>query len=197
MLRLLGLLDGILGVACSGGPDSMAALHFLSRHRPNIKAFFFHHGTQTSDFGETLVTQYCEKVGLQYSVGRIVGEKPANLSMEEWWRNQRLAWFASIGGSGQIATGHNLNDAAEWWLMTSFRGKPRLIPYQTGRVVKPWLLTPKADLIAWCKRHDVPYLEDPGNQDLKYDRSRVRQTIMPEVLKINPGFLKTIRKMYE
>jgi tRNA(Ile)-lysidine synthase len=195
MLKLLGHLEAITGVAVSGGPDSMAALHFLSRHR-KMTAYFFHHGTETSDTGERLLRFYCGLCDIPLEIGRIVGTKPDNLSMEEWWRNQRLDWFRSVG-SGQIATAHNLNDAAEWWLMTSFRGKPRLIPYQNGKMVKPFLLTPKEDLVSWCARNCIPYLNDPGNLDYKYDRSRVRHAIMPEVLKINPGFLKTVRKLYD
>ena len=48
MLKILGKLPRELGVAVSGGPDSMAILDFLSNNH-NVTAAYFDHGT---DFGE-------------------------------------------------------------------------------------------------------------------------------------------------
>ena len=75
-----------------------------------------------------------------------------------------------------------------------FHGKPRLIPSQNKNVIRPFLITSKDDIWDWIERKNVPHLIDPTNQDRKYARNRIRHELISEVLKINPGMRKTIKK---
>ena len=67
MIRVLGKIPNKITIAVSGGPDSMAALDFLSRRR-DVSAAFFHHDTDASEKGFSLVKTYCEKHGIEFSV---------------------------------------------------------------------------------------------------------------------------------
>jgi tRNA(Ile)-lysidine synthase len=207
MIKLCGHIrpSDIKGVALSGGVDSMALLSFLrNEQRPRwIKAFFFDHGTETSEKAHEFVAGYCALKGIDLEVGRLRKSKPKKDSWEEFWRKERYKWLHSQPFI--IATAHHLNDVAETYLWSMAHGHPRFIHYQkpfdeqeTQNIVRPLLLTPKSELVSWCERHQVPYIEDHSNEDLRFTRNRIRHNIMPEMLKVNPGFLKIVaRKLIE
>lgn len=190
----------IEGIALSGGVDSMALISFLRNgKRPcTIKAFFFDHDTKTSLLAKQFVGNYCNEKGIELVVGKIQGTKPAKESWEEYWRNQRYSWLHSQNQI--IATAHHLNDVAETYIWSIANGHPRIIRYRKpergrqSRIIRPLLLTPKKELYDWCRRHEVPYIEDTSNTDLKFTRNRIRHEIMPRMLQVNPGFLKVMAR---
>jgi len=192
MIRLLGKIPNTVTLACSGGPDSMAALDFIVKGRKNVKVAHFDHGTSHGSEARKFVHEFCIGNDIPVTIGTNIAKKNSGESWESFWRDQRYRFFNSI--DGPIITVHNLNDVGEWWLFTSSRGNPRLIPYRNGKIIRPFLMTPKHELELWCERFVIPYVEDPGNVDFKFARSRIRNNIMPEILKVNPGFLTVMRK---
>ena len=192
-IDFLGKIPNKVTLACSGGPDSMAVLDFLRSGRKEVTVAYFHHGTAHGDVAFDFLKGYCLENNIPFVHSKISsGMKPKSMSSEEWWRSERYMFFDSI--PGKKITCHHLNDVAEWWIFSSLNGNPRLIPYQNGDVIRPFLLTPKESFIDWCKRKNVPYVTDPGNTDLKFARSRIRNMIMPEALSVNPGLLKVLKK---
>ena len=87
-IHLLGPLKN-LSLACSGGPDSLGALEFMlkGKHRPTI--YHFDHGTKHAQEAIRFMKEYCHEKSLKLVTGTIRGEKPKELSWEEWWRNER------------------------------------------------------------------------------------------------------------
>ena len=79
-------------------------------------------------------------------------------------------------------------------MFTSVRGNPKVTPYRNKNVIRPFLATEKKRLENWCSRNKVPYVVDPTNSGEEHARGMIRENIIPEVLKVNPGFLKTIKK---
>lgn len=195
MIKLLGKLPYHLPiVAMSGGVDSMAAADFVSRTR-TIQCAFFHHGTETSERAEHVVRKFCEDRKIVLMTGRIWNSRPADLSPEEHWRNERYAWLDSISGNSiDIITAHHLDDCVETYLWSAMHGTPKTIPYRRNRVVRPFLLTPKQSLVNWATRHNVPWIEDLSNTDTKYMRNYVRHNIVPHALKVNPGLRRVIAR---
>ena len=191
MIKLLNTIPKNVTVAVSGGPDSMACLDFLSRKR-DVTAAFFHHGTQASDMGEKVITNFCKKRDVTLKIANISGLRRGDESLEEYWRNKRYEFFESL--SGQVITCHHLDDVVEWWIFTSLHGNPKLIPYERGKYIRPFLLNKKQNLTTWCRRNNVPFINDPTNLDNNYTRGYLRNTIIPAVGKINPGIHKTIKK---
>lgn len=195
MIKILGKIPKEIVLACSGGPDSMAVLDFLSRSRRKIKVLHFDHGTEHASSARALVEDYCESNGIFYITHEILETPPKGESLEAWWRNRRYDVINLLEDT--IVTGHNLNDVAEWWLFTSLRGNPRLMPYQSLNVIKPFILTEKETLQSWCDNHDVPYIIDPTNLGDRFARSKIRKNIIPHALDICPGFLGTIKRMLD
>jgi tRNA(Ile)-lysidine synthase len=199
MIKLLGKIPDKVVVACSGGPDSMAAVDFLNNGRRDLSIVHFNHGTSHSDNAEKIVSDYCEKNNINLSIHKITGNPSKGESLEMWWREKRYKVFHSIGDA--VITAHNLNDIAEWWIFTSLRGNPKITPYRNKNVIRPFLITEKATLESWCKRHSVPFIIDPSNSGDRFSRSLIRKNIIPEAIRVNPGFLKTmsnkVRKNYK
>jgi len=192
MIHLLGKIPDDVTVACSGGPDSMAVLHFLNNGKRCVRAAYFDHGTEHGEEAEMFVEQYCSNNSIPFICGRVTQMRDSKKSQEEFWRDARYEFFAEL--VGPIIMAHHLDDVAEWWVFSSLHGKSKLIPYRNNGVIRPFLLASKQELLDWVKRNDVPYMNDPSNKDEKYMRNLIRHRIMPHTLKVNPGLHTVLRK---
>jgi len=190
MIKMHVKLPKEIGVAVSGGADSMAVLDFLRRGK-NVTAYFFNHGTETSRQAQQIVFNYCEKNNIVLHVGTISCDKPKNKSLEEHWRDERYKFLRN--SPLQIVTAHHLDDVVETWVFSSLHGQSKLIPLEHANIIRPFLTTIKDDFYAWCLNKGVQWHEDLSNKDLKFSRNRIRH-IMPELMKINPGIHKVLRK---
>lgn len=192
MLSILGKIPHKVIVACSGGVDSMAVLSFLSRRKTLPEVAYFNHGTEHSKATQRFVENYCLSHRLTLHIGKISRDKDKRESMEEYWRNERYSFLHSL--DQPVITAHNLDDCIETWIFTGLHGNPRTIAYSNKNVIRPFLTTPKSDMIDWCQRNSVTWAEDISNLDVKYSRNRIRHNIIPEAMVINPGLHKVIKK---
>jgi len=193
MINVLGSIPKKVSVAVSGGSDSMAVLDFLSRSNRSLTALYFNHGTAFSEEAESFVKDYCKDNNICLEIGKVTRERACSESKEEYWRNERYAFFSNFLDK-KIITCHHLDDAVETWLFTAIHGTPRLIPYSRDNFIRPFLATRKAALSSWCERKGVPYLEDPSNTDTAYMRNLIRHELMTSVMTVNPGIHKVIKK---
>lgn len=191
MIKLLHKLPRKRIIALSGGSDSIAAYDFCKRYH-EIECVFVDHNTETSRKAKEFVTDLCERDNTTLKVFRINRSKDKSESWEEYWRKERLSFFHSL--NEEIITGHNLDDCVETWIMSSLHGNPKIIPYRNKNIIRPFLLTKKEELRNWCIKNSIDWIEDESNQDDKYTRNHIRNNMMPDVLKVNPGIHKTISK---
>lgn len=180
-------------LACSGGSDSMAALQFLLQGRRNVTLAHFNHGTPLSDEAQVFVEQKAEELELPLLIGKA---EPGTLTTELEWRNARYDFFREIGKPVVLA--HHLDDAIEWWVFSSLRGKPRLIPPERklgeSKVIRPFLFFTKQDLNN--RFGSLGYVNDTSNSNVKFARNRIRHQILPHAFMINPGLRKTVSNLY-
>jgi len=193
MIKILGNIPNKVYLACSGGVDSMAILDFLIRGKKEVVVCYFNHGTDHSKWVWSGLKEYCDTRGVQTIYGEVNREKLKVESPEEYWRNIRYDFFRTI--PDDIITCHHLDDCVETYLFNSIHGNPRTIGYRNGNVIRPFLTTKKSDFIKWCQKWGIPYWDDKSNGDLKFSRNRIRHMIVPEVLKVNPGIHKVVKKM--
>jgi len=193
MIKLQGKLPRSLFVACSGGVDSMAVLHFLSRNH-QVHALYFDHGTEHGRQAKEFLEEYCLLNDIPLTTGKITGTiPPGPHSREAWWREQRYEFFDKFVGS-TVVTAHHLDDCVETWIWSSLNGTSKWIPYRRNWVVRPFRQTRKRDLELWCRLNNIPWIEDDSNENIHYTRNYIRHEMMPHVIKVNPGIHKTIRK---
>lgn len=195
MIKLLVPLPKTLTIACSGGVDSMAAVDFLSR-KHDVTVAFYHHGTETSDKAMEFVAKYCTDRNIPVLYGMLHNKtKPSDMSQEEYWRVMRYGFLANCGPT--VITAHHLDDCVETYLWGCLNGTPKVPSIHKSNVVRPFLTTRKQELIDWCKRKNVPWIEDLSNNDTNYTRNYIRKELMPHALQVNPGLHKVVKKIVE
>lgn len=192
MINFLGKIPHKIAVACSGGVDSMAILSFLRNGKKDVTCLYFNHHTEHSIKTLSFINKYCKDNDISLIVGEIQNPIQKGQSQEEYWRIERYNFINSY--DGVVITAHHLNDSIETWLFTCMNGNPFLIPYQNKNVIRPFLITPKNELENWCIKKNVPWENDESNKELHHARNRIRHNIVPEVLKINPGIEKVIKR---
>lgn len=171
-------------VAFSGGVDSVVMTHRALAQGRRVSLAFFHHGNELADAEEAFVVKFAAQHQLNLVIGRC--NKPLTGSREQFWRDSRYEFFHSL--TEDVATGHNLDDAVEWYLLTCLRGQGHFMEYRNGDVIRPLLLTPKSEILDYAQAHSLKWFEDPTNQDTDFTfRNKIRHDIVPACLEINPG----------
>ncbi|MFQ5530945.1 MAG: tRNA lysidine(34) synthetase TilS, partial [Gemmatimonadota bacterium] len=175
-------------VALSGGPDSTALVHLLTRlsrtHRWDIQAAFFDHRIRANSRHEgELLAARMGALGVELHVGQSVEPlRPAHEPM----RQARYAWLeetAAATGAHRIATGHNEDDQVETVLFRLIRGTGNRglvgIPERRGPIVRPLLTIPAGEIRTWLEEEEIEAFQDPSNRDTRWARSRVRHEMLP------------------
>lgn len=193
MIKLTFPLPKVVTVAFSGGVDSVAITDFLSK-KHDITCAFFHHGTSECELAYQFVAKFCTERNLPLTVGMLSKSKPPELSLEEFWRNERYSFLSPMG---TVITGHQLDDCVETYLWSCMHGTPKVIPLFRNNVVRPFLTTRKQDFIDWCQRKGIEWYEDRSNKDVCHMRNYVRHTLLPQALHVNPGLHKVVKRIVE
>ena len=193
MIRIIGKIPSNVVVACSGGIDSMVIANFLLEGRRNVRLAYFNHDTSHSRQAEEFVESFANKNNLDLFIGRVKGTK-GKRSMEEFWRDERYSFFSRIK-TDFLITCHHLDDAVETWIMSAMHGKCKLIPYKrSDNIYRPFLMTSKKIIKEYADRKHLDWVEDPSNARTEYIRNHIRHSLMPGILKVNPGIRTMIRK---
>lgn len=196
--RLLHTLQACPGagryhLAFSGGLDSTVLLHLLVAIRQSLpgelQALHVHHGLQVeADAWHGHCERFCrefhvplQQIGLNLSPTQ--GE-----SLEAMAREARYKALAAVMREGEmLLTAQHRDDQAETLLLQLLRGSgpaglaamPRLISFGSGWLARPLLDHSRSELEAYAQRHDLHWVEDPSNLELRYDRNFIRHRVMP------------------
>lgn len=197
MIKILGNIPDKFIIACSGGPDSMSMVDFFHKGKKDFFICFVHHNTEASEKGMNIVKKWCDKNNKKVYIKHIEGDKKKRQSWEEYWREERYNFFSFFTSRElPIMTAHHLDDCVETWLFNMINGKDYILPYfnHNKNVIRPFLLNRKKELINWCNKNNLEYVQDLSNNDNSFLRNRIRNNIIPEIEKINPGIYKVVKK---
>jgi tRNA(Ile)-lysidine synthase len=194
MFKLSCKIPQEVEVALSGGPDSVAALSFFHKSKRKVSAAFVHHGTETSERSFEIVASLCDKLQVPLRYTKLSDLDLQEKGMEASWREARYKFLD--GSKVPVITAHHLDDAVEWWVFSSLHGEGKLIPRVRGTYLRPFLLTRKSQLVEYCQKYDLPYYIDRTNEDMDRPRVLIRNKMMYDILEINPGLHKTVKKKY-
>src|SRR5262245_4822549 len=111
-----------IGIAVSGGPDSLALLLLAAKARPNaIEAATVDHGLRPESADEAaMVASLCNRLGVPHRVLPADWSEPPISNVQSEARAMRyrlLNDWAIERGLAAIATGHHADDQAETLLM--------------------------------------------------------------------------------
>ncbi len=181
-----------LGVAVSGGPDSLALLLLAAAARPGeVEAATVDHALRPEAREEAeAVAALCERLGIPHSILTAEWDEKPETAIQERARNARyrlLGGWAKERGVRALLVGHHLDDQAETFIMRLARGAGvkglagmrRLVagPGITIAVVRPLLGWRRSELEELCADAGLSPAADPSNEDEKFERVRVRQAL--------------------
>lgn len=174
MPKLTAKIENPCTVACSGGPDSLAALVFAKNHnkRRVTALFIFHDDGNNSVEAHKVVSKVCDSLEIPLVTNYVysTGEH----SKEHEWGIARHQIYRKI--DGQVILGHTLDDAVERWIIKSLTGNfnTALYPFVDANVARPFLLWSKEDCMRFLSKNKVEWHEDPTNSDSSNLRSWMR-----------------------
>lgn len=184
-----------LGIAVSGGADSVALLLLLLEIRDKLgivlSVVHFNHQLRgrAADTDERFVAKLAAKHGLPFHLGSADVARKARRekkNVEDAARRARYAYFSELVADGRvtrIAVAHTMDDQAETVLAhilrgTSLAGLGGIHPI-SGPVVRPLLGYRRAELRRVLKAKKQSWREDATNIDLTRLRARVRRKLLP------------------
>ena len=187
-----------LGVAVSGGRDSIALLHAVARQARGtgleVWALHVHHGLMPqADDWWTAVEQQCARWRrrgwpVRFAGEKLSGEPSAGQSIEAWARAGRYAALARMAHERDLSLvllAQHRQDQAETVLLQALRSggpaglsaMPRSTQRQGIHWVRPWLDQPRAALEAYARKFRLQFVNDPSNQDPRLGRGRLREQV--------------------
>lgn len=201
-----GLLDGVrkLGLAVSGGSDSIALLHLMvpicASRGISVFVLNFDHGVpgEHSDEDAVFVRGIADSLGVPFVGGKASGiTGGGGESFEMAARKARHAFFrekASELGLDAIATGHQADDVAETLLLRLIRGSGAeglsgMKPCSTGangdlRLIRPLIGVGREELREWLRGRGCGWRDDPSNSNTAIQRNGIRRIVIPELERI-------------
>lgn len=197
--------DGKLGVAVSGGPDSLALLLLAAAAHPGkVEAATVDHGLRAEAAEEAaLVAGHCDALGVPHHTLAPDMAFDSFENLQERARNMRYRllgrWATGVEAS-VLLTAHHADDQAETFLMRAARGSGigglsairavslgMTIFYwpedlaslgEAGPViVRPLLGWRKAMLLDIVRDAGIAFVSDPSNDDPSHDRTRFRRLL--------------------
>jgi len=191
-----------IGVAVSGGSDSMCLLHFcdkLSRggkincaSTTQLVAVNIDHSTRLGESAKDslFVAGFCKSHGIQLSAHVVDAPKFAkenNLNFEAAARVLRYGIFEKLINDGVvdiILTAHHALDQAETVLLHALRGCGRgglsgIKDWPEKGIYRPLIMTSKAEIEEYLAVYKVPHVTDTSNFDTANDRNYLRHRVLP------------------
>jgi tRNA(Ile)-lysidine synthase len=193
LAALCGAETGLLGVAVSGGPDSLALLLLSEAVAPGrVRAATVDHGLRPESAGEAaFVEGLCAERGIPHATLPVAVSR----SGKGLQAAAREARYAALGGwmrrdgIGTLLTAHHADDQAETLLMRLNRGAGlgglagirAAAPFPQGgegaRLCRPLLGWRREALAGIVGDRGLAPIDDPANADEAYDRVRMRRRL--------------------
>jgi tRNA(Ile)-lysidine synthase len=164
----------------SGGADSTCLWHVLAELGYRVSAVHINHKLRGAESDAD--ARFCAEV-LGAEVVEAVRARLASPSEAEL-RHER---YALTAGSGLRATGHTASDQVETVLyrLVSSGNAKGVKPRREDGIVRPLIDVWRAETIAYCEEHGLPYRLDSSNSETK--RGLIREEILPLLRRLHPG----------
>ncbi len=202
-----------VGVAVSGGADSVCLLHVLLELAPRwalrLRVLHLNHCLRGRESIEDarFVREMAVRLGLdvdvqETAVGLLQAESGENL--EQLARRIRRQFFRErleAGLVNRVALGHTRSDQAETVLFRILRGcgttgLAGILPVTGEGVVRPLLEVHHQAVERFLQKRNIPWREDASNRDPAFARNRIRHHLLPALTESwNPSLTDSLAHM--
>lgn len=180
-------------VAYSGGLDSHALLVLMAQLQEKdsslgLRAVHIDHGMQSESPGWAEHARHiCAALNIPLIVRKVEEINTAD-GPEAGARMARYAEFSAVLQKGEhLLLAQHAEDQAETFLLQALRGSgpdglagiPRKRRFASGFMGRPVLACSQESLQAFAREEKLDWIEDPSNQNLRYDRNYLRHKILP------------------
>lgn len=193
-----------LTIGYSGGLDSSALLYLLAGLRQttgfSLAAVHIHHGLSSqADVWAQHCVQVCRQLDVPLGIHR-VDVQPAGEGLEAAARAARYRVYLGLD-TDFLVLAHHRDDQAETVLLQLLRGTgikglaamPDARPLAEGCVLlRPLLPLTRAEILAWATEHELGWIEDESNTDVRLARNALRHEVMPRLSGRFPDASKTL-----
>ena len=202
-----------VGLAVSGGGDSVLLLDFMTRFasknglRLGVVHFNHHLRGAESDADETFVRELAGARGIEFfgggaDVARAARETRGNV--EATARRLRYKFFFGLVSQGslhKVATAHTASDQAETVLLRLLRGAGTrglggIYPALEGSVVRPFLNLTRVEVQSELRARKLDFRVDSTNLDTRLARNKVRANLLPLLeTEFNPALVRLLKDL--
>ncbi|MBY5367940.1 tRNA lysidine(34) synthetase TilS [Rhizobium leguminosarum] len=196
-------------VAISGGSDSTGLLLLLDealKAAPHLKislcAATVDHALRAGSADEAReVAALCASLGIPHTTMIWEGDKPKTgiMAAAREARYGLLATAAESFEADLIVTGHTLDDQRETLQMRGMRTEQistgiadAVLFNRRFWIWRPLLFSSRADIRAFLRERGVPWIDDPSNEDVTYERVRTRRKLSADA-----GAERNVRAAWE
>ncbi|MCF6765707.1 tRNA lysidine(34) synthetase TilS [Thiotrichales bacterium 19S3-7] len=184
----------VIYVGFSGGIDSVVLLHALNQLKTSLKftlkAIHINHKLQAAAEDWAV---FCETFSHQLDIECInitLTDSPEKgESIEAWARQKRYDRFQRLlqnETNPHLYLAHHQNDQVETFLLNLMRGSgiaglsamPIIRKTSTYMLLRPLLDIPRSSIHAYAHLHQLSYIDDPSNQNTRFDRNFMRHEIV-------------------
>lgn len=204
-------------VGVSGGPDSIALLHFLkkcsSKWELTLIAVTVDHQLRNGDSADDcqFVKETCQEWGIP-CVERMVDvrqyQKEKGVSEEVAARELRYGVYLDLmheKNADVLALGHHADDQIETLVMrmvrmatsNALKGIPVRRDFAGGEIIRPLLAVTKNNILAYLEKYQLSYQVDETNADDTYTRNYYRKNVVPLLKEKNPRISETVQTLSE
>jgi tRNA(Ile)-lysidine synthase len=204
-------------IAVSGGPDSMALLHFFKtiqeEYQLRLIALSVDHQLRGEESRQDL--EYVREMSREWEI-EFVGtsvdvydlKHKEHVGTQLAARKLRYEFFEEqmkLQGADYIAFGHHGDDQAETMLMrlvrtadsSSFSGIPVKRNFAGGFIIRPFLCVTKRELEKYCQDNGIIPRLDPSNEGTDYTRNFFRKRVIPLLKEKNSNIHQTVQHLSE
>jgi tRNA(Ile)-lysidine synthase len=195
-------------VGYSGGRDSTALLSVMARFAATrgsgvreVIAVHVHHGlSRHADDWEEHCAAVARECGVRF-IARRVAVRRAGRGLEAAARDARYGELAEVAaelGAEIVCSAHHRDDRIETFLLQWLRGagpeglaafaSVRLFGDAGPVLVRPFIDTPRADLVRYVEQRGLATIEDDSNDDRSLLRNALRLDVLPRLDALRPGF---------
>jgi tRNA(Ile)-lysidine synthase len=194
-----------VGVAVSGGADSVCLLHVLLEHDLRLHVLHLNHNLRGEESrGDA---EFVRELAAGLRLSSTIGEAHfanSGLNLEQAGREARLAFFREAIAGGiveRVALGHTRSDQAETVLFRFLRGSGTaglagIRPVTADGIVRPMIEVDRADVELYLRERGIGWREDATNASPEFDRNRIRIQLLPQLEREwNPAIRETLAQV--
>jgi uncharacterized protein (TIGR00269 family) len=196
--------DELVAVAVSGGKDSLALLNIINQmtktHNFRIKAITIDEGIPGyRNEALEIVQEYCAKLNVEHKVFSYKelfdltleealdlreSEKTSSCSICGTLRRRAIDHAAKNIGADVIATGHNLDDTLQTFVINMLSGDTTKIGWMdpdnmsnTLRKIKPFCEIYESEIVFYAFTNDIPFQTEPCPHMNEGIRTEIRELL--------------------